>query len=350
MIQFNCPNCAKNFIVDPKHSGKDARCSQCKSIIKIPSQETPISKSDFAGELQMPPCPDEKTDSVQNRYAEHYEERQQQTKKWGNETERTRFWLFDIFLYPMNTAGLVMIAILAGVPLLIELLSLLTRYLGNFNPMIGFLHIVFACTSVVIAIIIALYKYWYFGRCILDSAEGNIRVPPGLGDTPGIGELFSALKNIVVSIFFAFAPAIIYGFYTKQFNYMFFYYLFTSFFPPEAMGHFAVLDKNFYILLGFGIVIFPMGILSVFIQDSIRGLNPVLLVKSIYKTFLPYLLIALLFFGFFILSQYIRYLILFKTSMLVWLCRRFIIIYLAIVLAHILGRFYYKNSEKLGWL
>jgi hypothetical protein len=353
MIRFNCPNCTKSFTVDPKHSGKDARCSKCNSIIKIPLQEAPISKSDFANELQIPPCLDEKTGLVQNRYAEHFKERQQQAKEWGNETERKRFWLFDIFLYPMNKAGLVMIAILAGIPLLIGLISLVMEYLGRFNPVVYFWHIVFVWVGFVIAFLMAMYKYWFFGRCILDSAEGGIRVPIGLGDTPGIWELFSTLKTIFACVLFAFLPVVIYGFHEGQFKCIFF-----LLFSPEDADKSVMLYRNFYLLIGFGIIIFPIAVLSVFIHESIRGLNPILLVKSIYKTFLPYICIVLSFLGvfaFFIstlflaffLAQYMRSFVVFK---IILICRRFVTIYFAIVLAHILGRFYYKNSERLGWL
>jgi hypothetical protein len=146
---------------------------------------------------------------------------------------------------------------------------------------------------------------------------------------------------------------IIYGFHEGQFK-----CILLLLFAPEDADKSVMFYKNFYLLTGFGIIIFPMAVLSVFIHESIRGLNPILLVKSICKTFLPYICIVLSFWGVFafsigtlflaiLLAQYMKSFVVFK---IILICRRFVTVYILIVLAHILGRFYYKNSYKLDWL
>ena len=90
-----------------------------------------------------------------------------------------------------------------------------------------------------------------------------------------------------------------------------------------------------------------MVLLAVVLFESLRALNPILIISSIFNVFLPYCGLVLLFFT---VSGLIA-------IMLVIMPRPFIIsyilsavcIYLSMIMAHLLGRFCYKYREKLNW-
>jgi hypothetical protein len=99
-------------------------------------------------------------------------------------------------------------------------------------------------------------------------------------------------------------------------------------------------------LLILGIFFYPMGLLSVILYDSVAGLDIKILLRSVRKTFKPY-------FGLFIFYVLILLstLILVASEInLVWnAIFHFILIYLAFILAHLTGRFYWKYKNKLSW-
>jgi hypothetical protein len=354
MIHFNCPHCAKGFTITPEHSGKDARCPKCKSIIKIPHQYPEPAKSEISDVLQLIAIENNNPEPVQNSYLEHHQQREQQAKEWGNETERKHFWLFDIFLYPINSAGLIMLLIFAGIPIFIKLNLLLIAYLGRFNPVVGFMHIVLGVLGWGVILLIGMYKYWYFGQCIRESAEGEIRVQNGFGDTPGPWELIHTMKDVFICMLISFVPALSYGIKSG-----FVTALFQLLSNSCAKNTNVFYDYNFYLLLGMGIFIFPMLIMSVFIHDSIFGINPFLIVNAICKTFFTYIFVVLAFWGLFAINlgfmalgihiciKHAQFIPVFK---ILWICKGLLMIYLALVFAHILGRLYYRNAEKLNWL
>jgi hypothetical protein len=363
MIRFKCPNCAKGFTVDESRCGKKGKCPGCKSIIVIPEagQASPASRQGVLSsqdkdqfldlkELQKPEFPDDRPDSVISRQAAlGADEEQRKEEKKQNDFERKFPWVIDVFLYPANITGLIMMAILAGIPFLIELLSFAVGYLGLFGAFFYFLSIVIAWAGLFIAFVIALYKYWYFCQCVLDSAEGNIRASKGFGDNPGLADIFSGVVNVIISLLLAFAPAIVYGYATGQLDRYTIFHFLVSALPARILGKYLAMDWIFYVLLGLGVIFFPMSFLSIIMHGSIRGLNPILLITSIFRTFLQYICIVLVFLVLFLLVQYFHYRIYYQRDFLLWLCRRFVMIYLSLIIAHLLGRFYYKNFQKLNW-
>jgi len=358
MIHFNCPKCGKGFTVSEDYSGKKAKCSRCKSVIIIPFEKDqplpnrqqevslPTNKDnrDIPPELQKPDFLDNQPAYEKAEFAETKDQQQEQ-----KDFTRRLPWFIDIFLYPLNLTGLIMIAILAGVPFIIEQLPYIMNYLGGGNVILWFLSMIIVFVGFFIVLAIALYKYWYFCYCIQDSAEGNIRIPQKIGDAPDLGELFSGLKNVGICLIAAFAPAIIYGFATKQLDRYFFIHFLVSAMPHDVIGKYMAMDLTFYLLLGWGVIIFPMGLLSITMHDSIWGLNPIILIFSIFKTFFKYIGVVMIFLLFFLMIQYIHYRIYFQRDLFVWYCRRFIIVYFSLIVAHLLGRFYYTNSQKLNW-
>jgi hypothetical protein len=92
------------------------------------------------------------------------------------------------------------------------------------------------------------------------------------------------------------------------------------------------------------IVFFPMGLLAMIMHDSVSALNPLLLLGSIFRVFLPYvgfvLLLGMLVVGLALLWPFLIVLPVIGFAA---------VLYGAFILAHILGRFYWRYRDRLDW-
>jgi hypothetical protein len=227
--------------------------------------------------------------------------------------ERKLPWLIDIFLYPISTPGLTILAIVVVIPLMINFVAMLFGPFGFFISVPG----------LVVNVVISFYMYWYLCRCIRDSAEGGLRAPDVLVDAPSIGDMTWQTIRVAACLAFFWAPVLIYHRHTKS------------------------TDTVFWFLLAYAVFFFPMGLLALVMFDSFSGLNPLLLIPSIFSTFFRYCALILLFcfFGCFLArftfglswSRFLNYVPLAVT------------IYLLMVAAHLLGRFYWRYQDKLYW-
>jgi len=228
--------------------------------------------------------------------------------------ERRLPWLIDIFLYPFSVPGLKSLAIFIGVPLLIDILwTILPIQLSC----------LFGLVTIVINIVIFFYIYWYFTECVRDSADGGVRAPEGVGSTPGFMGMFWQTVNVIGCLAIFFTPFVLYMLFAKR------------------------ADIIFWLLLIYAVFLLPMGLLAVIMFDSAIGLNPRLLVRSISSTFFPYCGIVLLFVTPVVLIGMLYTEV--QESRLWSFIIRSIVTYLALVGAHILGRFYWRYQEKFNW-
>ena len=155
------------------------------------------------------------------------------------------------------------------------------------------------------------------------AAQGAVRAPDIMENSPGLSEMWSYFLNIVVCVAVFIMPAILYHIYLKQ------------------------TDLVFWLLVAYAVALFPMGLLAVLLFDSYSALNPLLLIPSIFSTFFQYfgliVLTGLLLFGFttaanfFPEASFVRYML--QTFFIYWL----------IVIAHLLSRFFWKYKNKLNW-
>jgi hypothetical protein len=106
-------------------------------------------------------------------------------------------------------------------------------------------------------------------------------------------------------------------------------------------------DVIFWCLFVFGLIFLPMSLLAVAIFETWRGLNPLLLIGSIFSTFLPYFAMILIFIaaGIVLVQNIPNKETPHPTFFTTW----FVGVYLAMVLAHLLGWFYHRYEEKLNW-
>ncbi len=353
VIKFRCTSCSQKIGVKPEYAGKQVRCAKCHNVLKIPSkseedssqqvQEIKLSRDrkdegsasdDF---IRGPGSLDELLAAEQNAPAlslqkprEPLETSEQAppdmplpgTLRFEQDTgptgRRKLPWPIDVLFYPASTGALFTMGLIVVGTLL--------------SPL-------FCCFSWVIQILLILYLHWYFCECIRDSADGGTRAPDTVGRQESLGEmLWHFLRLCLCYLIYLYAFAMLYSTYA-------------------IVGNTEANEAVRVSLLGFGGFLFPMGILAVSILQSVEGLNPILLIRSIGRTFVQYLALVLLLYGFIIAFH------LFVTeSALVGLRSGspgiFLVLAFAIRLAyfwailvgaHILGRFYWRNEEKLGW-
>jgi DNA-directed RNA polymerase subunit RPC12/RpoP len=369
-IKFHCKNCGHKISVPQIHAGKKGKCPKCKNVIVVPTLKEIPAKStkpvrftcsmceeeikvseDSRGKLtECPHCgcyvevPSEKIPaeaekpktSIQLSKEESVSEKPRESpgvleKKTPIEDaspagKRRLPWLIDIFLYPTSRGGLTTIAIIIA-------LIILPGCCISGRRIVGFL------LRIIWMVGVYSYMYWYFSECVGDSAAGGLRAPEALSISESFGEMFQNYLRLLACYAFFFGPVTFYYYACIRFSHT----------RPNAV--------IFWSLQTYGVFFFPMGILAVVMFDSVRGLSPALLIRSIASTFLPYCGLVILFYGLGILFVIgivgstsagravgsILSLILTLISILVGF------IWMLLVAGHLLGRFYWRYEEKLNW-
>jgi len=334
VIEFHCENCDRKIIVPKSHAGKKAICPQCNNTFIIPAIPSPGSSAsqnysgdliarstDSPHDLTLMDVPEEyklkEEPDGQSNVSEEAIVRQQEYDEYleAEETEsvgqRRLPWFIDIFLYPISIPGLLtMVVIVLG--------QLLT----------GFIQL-FCCFSIILQTIIMLYMFWYFCECIRDSALGGLRAPETVGNMPGLGEMLWQCLRLVACYIFLFAPMI---FYMS--------WIFISNTKTDVVISLS--------LLALGSLFFPMGILAVVMFDSIHGVNPVLIIRSIASTFFQYCGLVL-----FLYALSILYTLILSVgpqwNITAYIFSNIIFIWMLLVAGHLLGRFYWRYENKLYW-
>jgi hypothetical protein len=120
--------------------------------------------------------------------------------------------------------------------------------------------------------------------------------------------------------------------------------------PIPAFGSIQGIEPMFWILWGVGNFLFPMVLLAMVMHDRFFvALNPILIVRSIFRTFFPYCALALACCVLSLSLSSIYHLIL---SPQYWHWAYVLLalaFYQMLIMAHLLGRFHFKNDEKLYW-
>ena len=335
MIKFYCKHCCQKISVPEVQAGRKGKCPRCKNVVIVPKakdtaatlsrsistdKKTSSRTSDLDPKVFDIPPTDETVNQPSSQAAvsdEAFEAlRAHDERPAAPETEalgeRKLPWLIDVFLYPVSTPGLINLAILIGVPFLMNVIAML---LGPFA-------LAFGPIAFIVSIVIGLYMYWYFAECVRDSANGGIRAPETLAFSPGLGDMWAQALNILACLILFLGPAIFYSLFAKK------------------------TDTIFWALSGSGIFFFPMGLLAVLMFDSTSGLNPILLIGSIFRTFFPYFGLVLLFGAAALILRGVPDTGGLLALAVVFHCAR---VYLAFVAAHLLGRFYWRYQEKLNW-
>ncbi len=341
-MKFNCESCGKEIRVPHTYAGKKGRCPGCKVVLTVPAARPRTVDPEAAEAVAQTPLndltfldvPEEiKLEGEPAAEPDHTGEAYEQLRRlhggltsYENEDvqERKLPWIIDIFLYPVNHEGLVIIFMSAGIPLALRLLQEFLRIFSHvFLPMFVFFALVRIIQWMSVGLFI-LYISWYSYECICSSAAGRIRAPETAGLTPGVWEMLRQVFRTFASLLFFTIPSALYMGADKQ---------------PD--------DPICYLLVGVGIFLFPMGLLAVAVFESLRGLNPVLVISSIFSTFFQYCALVLFCCAFFLLIPLAGYFLL-----RVWILGYLFMLvafYLGLILSHLLGRFRWKYRDKLNW-
>jgi hypothetical protein len=221
----------------------------------------------------------------------------------------------DVFLYPVSLHGIIYIGIFLFLAFLAGLLNrFILPYAGHYGGIL----------SLLIYILLVGYISYYFAYCIFDSSKGGGRAPNiSMQHTPDKEDLVLQVLCIVGCIAVCFCPAAIYYIFTRR------------------------SDSIFWVLIAGGSFLFPMALLAGILFDSLNALNPILVIGSILRTFLPYCGLIL---SFCVLGGLVAliYLVIRRLPVLGFISKA-ANFYLLLVAAHILGSFYWRNKDRLGW-
>jgi hypothetical protein len=309
MIKFSCENCGRKIRAPEIHAGKKGKCPKCKNIVVVPKLE------DIGSLARQTTTEERASDKIAEdlrKLEESLETEQVEPEPVG---ERKLFWLIDIFLYPVSKGGLTNLAIFVGVPLIIKIIQLVVGPFG----------LVLAIPGLIMYVLIGLYICWYFAECVRDSANGGTRAPETFA-TADISDMYSqSLQLLGCYILFA-GPV---GFY----------YLFIH-----------KTDTIYWFLLAYGVFFFPMGLLAAVMFNSSSAFNPIMLIGSIFRVFFQYCGFVLLIGGIVLATRALTSIQLGRVGTLtLGPLFSYVFFYIVVVVAHLLGRFYWRYQEKLNW-
>lgn len=343
VIEFHCENCDRKINVSKSHAGKKAICPQCNNTFIIPAIPSPGSaaKQNYSGDL-IPRSTDSPHDLTLMDVPEQYKLKEEPTVRYSVSEEnmaseeieypaqRKLPWIVDIFLYPISGGGLSTIGILLFFRLLTDFTATgLLVCCGCVGGISGF---------IIKIVIYYSYMYWYFTECVRDSAGGGLRAPVILASMPDLGAMIWHFLRIFSCYAFTLGPATFYRGYT----------------------YYTGIETNnviLFALLTYGIFFFPMGILAVVMFDSVNGLKPTLLIRSIASTFFRYCGLVILFYGFGVLFVVLlvrmRLILiqngLFSGFFLIYIFSNIFFLYALLISGHLLGRFFYRYEDRLYW-
>lgn len=331
MIRFSCKNCGQRLNVPENHGGKKGKCPKCKSILIVPkavsANSTTKQRDSGDVKIQSKDSPYDLTllDMSEGSKIQYGVPRgiSEDTKEFEHESPTEEVenageckfpWIIDIFFYPISVSGMIHLAIFSFLPQMLLPLAHLNYWLSPPIFGLGFL------------VIYIGYLFFCLSDYIFESSKGNRRAPDSKISIKvlfHIEELLSPILNIFVCVAFCFSPLLAYFMVTKQ------------------------VGLIFGLLVTYGIFFLPMVLLAVVMFDSFWVLNPIFTVGSMLKVFFQYCGLVLLFFAFGGLIALITLTLL--QNAIVGYIFGIVCIYLVIVMAHLLGRFYWWHKDKLGW-
>lgn len=318
LVNFLCENCGEKISAVHTRAGKEGKCPKCRHTLVVPASHD-LTLLDVAEQYKLQDLPTSQPSASEDIIEEQQNE-ESADEEDESATDRKLPWLVDIFLYPASASGLTHLGIFTIIPLFIAVVS---RLLGTFG--LGF-----SILGLIVRVMVSLYLCWFVTECVRDSAKGGTRAPEAFA-TADFGEMWSQAQHII-------------GCYLIFVGPMGFYYIFTQ-----------RTDIVFWLLLTYGVVFLPMGLLACVMFDSIRGLNPVLLIASILSTVVQYCGLILLIGGVIVILRVMTSVEIDQEqrSPIIGLLLASVFyalsLYAAFIVSHLLGRFYWRYQDKLNW-
>jgi hypothetical protein len=132
--------------------------------------------------------------------------------------ERKLPWIWDIFLYPLNKPGLIMIGVINGAFILVGLAIGLFTFLSSIIPSVSIVLFAFQLVGIVVGLTFTMYIYWYLCECVRDSGDGQIRAPETLSQTPGFSDLLLQTCRSIGCFILFLLPRFFYFYYRRQYD------------------------------------------------------------------------------------------------------------------------------------
>jgi DNA-directed RNA polymerase subunit RPC12/RpoP len=325
--RFECPNCGQKIRTPDDQAGGVGRCPRCKSKITVPgatgAQDRPALRDllDLPSPAQAAPS-ENQAEEVATLGADRDRSTSLAADPLAEVIEESRFpWFLDALAYPVSSSGAVNIAVFVIVPRLVAFaVSLLTRFIQSALPMGGAGYLTTLLTAP-LYVVFACYVCYYIAHCVTDSSRGHRRASDiQITGALSIGDLLSQTILLVASVAITCWPVAVYYVLTER------------------------TDEWYWLLGTCGVFFLPMSFLAGVIFDSFDALNPLLIVQSIWRTFIPYCGLALFFLAITGLGTAVI------PRLAIWAFLRLATqIYLLLVLANGVGRFYWRYRDKLDW-
>ncbi len=337
MIRFRCEHCRQWLTIAETRAGETGKCPLCRQTTHVPevSETPPPAEAESAGRSgppSRPPAPGDaplelvreasKPDEHVNQKVDFYCEIQGPPHAASapavphppEAVPPSRARLIDVLLYPMSFDGL------AG-----TVIGALGLWIVRLFPTVLY-PLSHDFRVIVLAVVCYLFIAWcaalYFAHCIFDSTKGGTCAPAiwsGYVYTGGDLPSMMLLGAVVVCL----GLTALYG---------------------AFMGN---LGLSFWILAAALAFVLPMVLLACTLFGGTEALNPALIVTSIGATLPAYL------------GLIVRLALLAACAGLVhWDCwwlnlpRVFPYaadLYVLWIAGHLLGRFYLRQKDKLGW-
>jgi hypothetical protein len=345
VVEFNCEYCDRKISTPKSYAGKKVVCPKCNNSFFVPSIHAPGSDAnqDYSGDLiprttdsthglTLMDVPNEyklkDEPAIQPKVPEQAIDQHQGSKEIESSEQRKLPWIIDIFLYPTSNGGLLTLATI-----------ILLRLFTDIATVMLMCCVFGGILSLIIRIVLVWsYMYWYFSECVRDSADGGLRAPNIIGTMPGLVDMFWYWARLFACLTIFLGPAIFYRGYT--------------YFTNIEVNNAILLS-----LLAFGAFFFPMNVLAVVMFDSVNGMNPILVIRSIISTFLQYCGLFILFYGLSILLSTMLGMVLRISSrtrilsggFFTYILFNLLMAYALLIAGHLLGRFYWLYQKKLNW-
>ena len=334
VIRFACGFCGKQIRVPSVHAGKKGKCPQCKNMVAIPPLTPPPAPlqddepirlkhdSDMPEETGRPlyQAPD-----LPHRMAP--EPDQNVPAPFVPPPEYKPATIIDAFAFPFSMSGSIHMLIFWVGPFL----------LGFLGRMVSFGCCYLGLGVIGLYVMLVGYLYYYLCNCVIAAAKDERSAPDvSLDDPPSFTDLLRRIFLILGGTILWFGPLI---------AYMFWFYWIPGWDARNTVLPDWQSDPVYWLLYGFGILMYPMFMLAVSIFDSTDALNPFLIIGSIFRTFLPYCGLAVIFFAIGLFINFISRSQPGGIYLLIW----GLDIYLFFVASYVLGRFFLRYEDRLNW-
>lgn len=334
MVTFRCPNCGQKIRVPDEQAGRTGRCPRCKARIQVPPAPEPAApeavvpkKPTLNDLLDLPapaqaPLPRSQADEVVTSEAEQGQSVPLPADPLAEVIEEPRLpWFLDALAYPVSSSGAVNIGVFVIAPQIVAFVgNCLARFIGPALPGGGAAYLTRLLT-LPFYIVFACYVCYYIAHCVIDSSRGHRRASDiQMTRALSFGDLLSQTILLIACVAISCWPVAVYYVLTER------------------------TDAWYWLLGAVGVFFLPMSFLGGVVFDSFEALNPLLILQSIWRTLLPYGALVLFFLAIAALATAVI------PRLPIWAFLRLAVqIYLLLVLANGLGRFYWRYRDRLDW-